>query len=281
LGISISWLLHQAILIAYQKDLLKEGLKWLGKRPILFPTFMVFLIPVTTAYLTLHQIPEFLKLVLPLLTFIAGQFLGRYEKQSEIKNKQIEILLILKRKLSITREKFYLNKSLLRLELDLINSSNRGFIERRLQFIDRINEDFTRLDTFLMLTSENVIAVDDILKIRKLSSLIDEFNELIEERKDYRLKCRELASNSVDHYFSLLEFTDRELLRLIESFEQDMHEISKLELSCDRSFRSPVGLTLETPTERVKDFREWVSQLPKTSPSLPDEAFSRDSIYEE
>ena len=36
-----------------------------------------------------------------------------------------------------------------------------------------------------------------------------------------------------------------------------------------------------TPTERVKDFREWVSQLPKTSQSLPDEAFSRDSIYEE
>lgn len=35
-----------------------------------------------------------------------------------------------------------------------------------------------------------------------------------------------------------------------------------------------------TPTERAKEFREWVSQLPKNTPSLPDEAFSRDSIYE-
>ncbi|MUG95264.1 hypothetical protein F7734_24035 [Scytonema sp. UIC 10036] len=36
-----------------------------------------------------------------------------------------------------------------------------------------------------------------------------------------------------------------------------------------------------TPAERAKDFREWVSQLPKSGVSLPDEAFSRDSIYEE
>ncbi|MBD1926546.1 hypothetical protein H6F74_09860 [Trichocoleus sp. FACHB-90] len=36
-----------------------------------------------------------------------------------------------------------------------------------------------------------------------------------------------------------------------------------------------------TPVERARELREWVSQLPKNSPSLPDEAFSRDSIYEE
>jgi hypothetical protein len=36
-----------------------------------------------------------------------------------------------------------------------------------------------------------------------------------------------------------------------------------------------------TPTERVKDLCEWVLQLPRNSPSLADEAFSRDSIYEE
>jgi hypothetical protein len=35
------------------------------------------------------------------------------------------------------------------------------------------------------------------------------------------------------------------------------------------------------PAERAREFREWVLQLPKGSPSLPDEAFSRDSIYEE
>ncbi|NMG11626.1 hypothetical protein [Brasilonema sp. UFV-L1] len=36
-----------------------------------------------------------------------------------------------------------------------------------------------------------------------------------------------------------------------------------------------------TPEERARDFREWVSQLPQSGVSLPDEAFSRDSIYEE
>ena len=35
-----------------------------------------------------------------------------------------------------------------------------------------------------------------------------------------------------------------------------------------------------TPEERARDFREWVSQFPKNSPSLSDIAFSRDSIYE-
>ncbi|MBC7969694.1 MAG: hypothetical protein H7Z11_06140 [Verrucomicrobia bacterium] len=35
-----------------------------------------------------------------------------------------------------------------------------------------------------------------------------------------------------------------------------------------------------TPSERAREFREWAIQLPKGSPSLPDEAFSRDSIYE-
>ena len=35
-----------------------------------------------------------------------------------------------------------------------------------------------------------------------------------------------------------------------------------------------------TPEERARDFREWVSPLPKNSPSLSDIAFSRDSIYE-
>lgn len=35
-----------------------------------------------------------------------------------------------------------------------------------------------------------------------------------------------------------------------------------------------------TPAERSQEFRKWVSQLPKTNQSLPDQAFSRESIYE-
>jgi hypothetical protein len=35
-----------------------------------------------------------------------------------------------------------------------------------------------------------------------------------------------------------------------------------------------------TPSDRAREFCEWVLQLPQGSPSLRDEAFSRDSIYE-
>ncbi|MCU0535472.1 MAG: hypothetical protein MUD14_16405 [Hydrococcus sp. Prado102] len=36
-----------------------------------------------------------------------------------------------------------------------------------------------------------------------------------------------------------------------------------------------------TSIERSKEFREWVSQFPQNNLSLPDEAFSRDTIYTE
>jgi hypothetical protein len=38
---------------------------------------------------------------------------------------------------------------------------------------------------------------------------------------------------------------------------------------------------ISTPGQRASEFRDWVSQLPRTNVSLPDEAFSRDLIYEE
>jgi acyl-CoA reductase-like NAD-dependent aldehyde dehydrogenase len=36
-----------------------------------------------------------------------------------------------------------------------------------------------------------------------------------------------------------------------------------------------------TPSERSAYFRAWVAQLPKHSPSLPLEAISRNSIYDQ
>ncbi len=36
-----------------------------------------------------------------------------------------------------------------------------------------------------------------------------------------------------------------------------------------------------TSVERSKEFRKWISQLPKNGSSLPDQAFSRDTIYAE
>lgn len=230
LVISVSWLLHRSILIAYKKDLLQEIREWLSTRSILVPTLAVFFLPMLAVYLTLNSIPDILKFILPLITFITGQFLGRYEKQNEIKNKQVEILLILKRKSSIVREKIFLNEAILQHELDSINDKDRSFIDRRLQFLDKIIEDFARLDTFLTLTKDNLLKIDDLLNFKKMSTLIDEFNELIEDRRDYRVKCRELTTKSADQYFDLLARTDKELLKVIKSLEDLIDEISKIEI---------------------------------------------------
>lgn len=36
-----------------------------------------------------------------------------------------------------------------------------------------------------------------------------------------------------------------------------------------------------TSIESSREFRKWISQLPKNGSSLPDEAFNRDTIYAE
>jgi hypothetical protein len=36
-----------------------------------------------------------------------------------------------------------------------------------------------------------------------------------------------------------------------------------------------------TPVERSREFRTWISQLPNNGLSLPDEAFSRDILYDD
>jgi hypothetical protein len=213
-----------------RKDSLKEIREWLSQRSILVPTISVFLLPILTAYLTLNPAPENLKLVLPLITFIAGQSLGKYDKQKEIRNKQLEILLILRRKFSVARKKISSNKGILQLELTSIDSEERGFIEKRLHFLDAVGEEFSRLDTFLDLTKDGLLSVDDLLNFQEIVALIEEFNELVEDRREYRMKCRELTTSSADQYFCLLKHTDEELLKLANSFEQKVDAVSKIDV---------------------------------------------------
>jgi hypothetical protein len=66
------------------------------------------------------------------------------------------------------------------------------------------------------------------------------------------------------------EFNE-EQLQLIASFIE--HQLKHMKASI------PIE-TKETPAERARAFREWASNLPRTSPVLPAEAISRDSIYE-
>lgn len=71
-----------------------------------------------------------------------------------------------------------------------------------------------------------------------------------------------------------LDKLDEEQLKKIADF------IALIEFQA-RQVESSATWQKATPVERARNFREWVSQLPNNSPSLPDEALSRDSIYEE
>ncbi|MGK7903944.1 MAG: hypothetical protein AB4352_21565 [Hormoscilla sp.] len=77
---------------------------------------------------------------------------------------------------------------------------------------------------------------------------------------------------------------------LKENLKQEIDKLSDEQLKiiadliASREFETGklerVASRWQTPEERARDFRAWISQLPFNSPSLSDRAFSRDSIYE-
>ena len=81
----------------------------------------------------------------------------------------------------------------------------------------------------------------------------------------------------------LREKLKQELDRLNEDQLKKIADfITLIESESDRITSSFVPFwQTATAAERAREFRDWISQLPTTSVSLPDEAFSRDLIYEE
>ncbi|MCG6138417.1 MAG: hypothetical protein MET45_27975 [Nostoc sp. LLA-1] len=79
---------------------------------------------------------------------------------------------------------------------------------------------------------------------------------------------------------------------LRDTLKQEIDKLNESQLKIIADFIASVKLQTQlvptslpfwqsaTPAERAQDFRGWVEQLPKTSISLPDEAFDRGSIYE-
>jgi len=82
-------------------------------------------------------------------------------------------------------------------------------------------------------------------------------------------------------------------MMLRENLKQELDKLNEEQLKkiadfitlievADKQIESSAPLWQKlTPQERAREFRDWVSQLPQTSPSLPDESFSRERIYEE
>ncbi|HLO87870.1 MAG TPA: hypothetical protein VK203_23075 [Nostocaceae cyanobacterium] len=78
----------------------------------------------------------------------------------------------------------------------------------------------------------------------------------------------------------LREKTKQELDKLSEEQLQKIADyIAFIEFQSKQIVSSTPFWQTATPEERVRDFRQWVAQLPKSGVSLPDEAFSRESIY--
>ncbi|NEQ66319.1 MAG: hypothetical protein F6K21_12590 [Symploca sp. SIO2D2] len=80
---------------------------------------------------------------------------------------------------------------------------------------------------------------------------------------------------------------------LRDTLKQEIEQLSESQLIKVADFITLVKLQTQhasqnepmwqcaTAAQRVQNFRAWVEQLPKTGLSLPDEAFNRDSIYED
>jgi hypothetical protein len=78
----------------------------------------------------------------------------------------------------------------------------------------------------------------------------------------------------------LREELKKELDRLSdEQLRQIADLIANFESQANQALSIPFWQTA-TAAERAQEFREWVAHFPTGSPSLPDSAFSRDSIYE-
>ncbi|PZV08383.1 MAG: hypothetical protein DCF22_20360 [Leptolyngbya sp.] len=70
-----------------------------------------------------------------------------------------------------------------------------------------------------------------------------------------------------------LDNLNEEQLRKIADF------IADLEFQSRPIVQSTPFWQRATSVERSREFRKWISQLPKNGSSLSDEAFSRDTIY--
>lgn len=79
---------------------------------------------------------------------------------------------------------------------------------------------------------------------------------------------------------------------LRENLKQEIDTLSESQLSKIAEFvialkahtqqlvKKPLFWQRATPLERSQDFRRWVAGLSKGGPTLPDNAFDRESIYE-
>ncbi|HEY9617067.1 MAG TPA: hypothetical protein V6C64_09510 [Microcoleaceae cyanobacterium] len=101
--------------------------------------------------------------------------------------------------------------------------------------------------------------------------LRDNLNKKLDELDDEQL-------GQIEDFVMLLKSQSRqhnELIKQIEDYAALLKSQAQSEALSNHFGQSRLS------TERSREFREWVAQLPKNSQSLPDEAFDRETIYGE
>lgn len=247
IGLSLLWLFNQAISVAYGKNYLQICLNWLSKRPVLLPSLsallLPFIVPGLIINLTTQKTPDFFKLILPIATFIAGQFLNNRQKAIESRNKQIELFLSIKRKIVLSKNKNKDNLKFLEVEilqLDLYKSTegqDGGFLEISLSQIEVISNEYSQLELISILTGKNLISVETIFRIMNFIELSEKVNQRIKDRENYRSRCREVCGTEgssielIYRSFDLLMSNDREIFKMSKSLNVLIEEILIVELN--------------------------------------------------
>ena len=79
----------------------------------------------------------------------------------------------------------------------------------------------------------------------------------------------------------LRELLKQEIDRLSESqLRRTADFVTSIKVQAQQAKEDIPFWQRSTPAERSQNFRMWVSRLPKSSASLPDEAFDRGGLYE-
>ena len=192
-------------------------MEWFTDKPIIIPSLLTLASPFILGFLIFYNkpLPEIVKSVLPVATFILGQTLTKLDKKQELRKSQKFALVSLKDKLKNNLDKIKYNTSA------LSKGINQGFlIKTPLEKLDRIYEESIKLNYFSQNLKTPFLTEDSLTKIRIQDLKIDRINELINHRYQLVLTVNnQLQSDENDVNFDSLEFCESQILKTLKELE--------------------------------------------------------------
>jgi|GEM_PF-5415677 len=236
--------------LAYKADKNQVIAQWLRKNikdesGILLPSFLVIVSPFlsTRLFNYLSELSQESKLsealfkgVLPVVTFIMGQFFTEYRRQEELKSKEKATLLELYEKFQITWRKLRDHKE--QLEHYLYNTKKNNLDTPKLVQLENINSELASLTSFqgLIKGKQRLTKDKTIIVARDAVELIDKFNKELEKSKNYKSAIDTLKQSAdtmkivlekvklEEVYRNLLGITEQ-LLEVHNEFNESIYKI--------------------------------------------------------